>query len=304
MGYDDYKKCSYYQSETDKAEGKEDSAEGDFLLPWSGNSFGTVDLQIVAARTKPKVIGVIGSYNAGKTTLLAVLYLLLSHGKQFGGCRFAGSYTIGGWENLAHFLRWKPGQTPHFPPHTSISAGRVPGLLHLSLRGGSGVLEDVIFTDAPGEWFDQWAVDKNALEVAGARWISRYADAFMLFADNQALAGKNRGEARTRLLNIAERLSGELGGRPSAIVWSKSDIESSENMKRRLRKRFEQLFPNHREFNVSVTCVDGKNEITELEFIQLISWLLTKQGEARYSMLHLSINRPDDPLLAFRGGER
>jgi hypothetical protein len=126
----------------------------------------------------------------------------------------------------------------------------------------------------------------------------------MLFADNQALAGENRGKARTGLLNIAERLSGELDGRRLAIVWSKSDIEIGENMKTRLRKRFEQLFPNHREFNVSVTCVDGKNKITELEFIELLSWLLTKQDETRYCIPNLSIKRSDDALLAFRGGQR
>src|SRR3712207_7219078 len=39
---------------------------------------------------------------------------------------FAGSYTLGGWENLAHSLRWQGGHGPMFPPHTSTGAVRMP----------------------------------------------------------------------------------------------------------------------------------------------------------------------------------
>jgi hypothetical protein len=156
------------------AENKDEKsqAEDAFLLPWSSNSLGIVDLQFIAGRSKPLLIGIIGPHNAGKTTLLTVLYLLLSQGWRVKGRRFVGSYTLGGWENLAHSLRWTPNQGPHFPPHTPNDAGRLPGLLHLAFRRDDGVLEDVLLTDAPGEWFERWAIDKGAPNLDGARWIS------------------------------------------------------------------------------------------------------------------------------------
>jgi hypothetical protein len=306
MGYPDYRECPHFQGQLGESESSGKAAEGEsaYPLPWSGNSFGRVDLQIVSARSKPTIIGVIGSHNAGKTTLLTVMYLLLSRGRQFGDCRFAGSYTLGGWENLAHFLRWKPGQTPSFPPHTSISAGRVPGLLHLSFRRAPGGLEDIIVTDAPGEWFDTWAINKNAAEVAGAQWISRNADSFMLLADSDALSGSSRGDARIHLLNLAERIGSELAGRRLAVVWSKSDIKINDSMRTRLKKSFDRLLPNHREFSVSVTCVEGKHAITEPTFTDLFTWLLREEDGFRDCIPSLPIRRSDDPLLAFRGGHR
>ena len=41
---------------------------------------GLVDLGFVTGRGKPIVVGIVGSQNAGKTTLLAAWYLLLGRG--------------------------------------------------------------------------------------------------------------------------------------------------------------------------------------------------------------------------------
>src|SRR5436190_17005452 len=144
----DLAQCPHYKgvvkdNETARAEAKEA-----FLVPWSSNSLGTVDLQFVAARSRPVLIGVIGAHNDGKTTLLTAFYLLLSQGKRVHERHFAGSYTLGGWENLAHSLRWTAKQGPHFPPHTPNDAGRVRGLLHVEFRREDDVLEDVLLTDA------------------------------------------------------------------------------------------------------------------------------------------------------------
>jgi hypothetical protein len=54
-------------------------------LPWAGASLGMDDLNYIAARTAPRLIGVIGGHNAGKTTLLVAWYLLLCRGQRLPG---------------------------------------------------------------------------------------------------------------------------------------------------------------------------------------------------------------------------
>jgi hypothetical protein len=299
FGYD-LEQCPHYKG-VEAKEGENNVSEDTFLLPWSGNSFGTFDLQFIAGRSKPTLIGILGAHNAGKTTLLTTLYLLLGQGRRPASRRFAGSYTLGGWENLAHFLRWKPHQVPSFPPHTPFDAGRTPGLLHLAFRKEDSKVEDVLLTDAPGELFTRWAIDKTAPELDSARWIARHADAFLFLVDSEALTGPRRGEARASTLTLAERLGDELAGRPVAVVWGKSDVEVKETIKAALGNSFVQLFPLHQEFHVSVEREGDKAKVTEDAFIDLLSWLLTERNTIQVDHLPLLSQTDDDAMIAFRG---
>lgn len=292
--------CPHYKDLL-KETSESKSAPTDFLLPWSGNSLGTVDLQFVAGRSRPMVIGVIGAHGAGKTTLLTALYLLLGKGNRVSDRGFAGSYTLGGWENLAHSLRWTSKHGPHFPAHTPNDAGRLPGLLHIAFRRSDGVLEDVLFTDAPGEWFERWAIDKDAADLDGARWISRNTDSFILLVDSDALSGANRGEARTNIKLLSQRVSSELQGRPIAVVWSKSDKDVNRVIREALVSNFTKLFENHKEFAVSVQAKDHKLEVTQEVFIELLSWLVESQRPIRWTDLQLPASETNDAFLSFRG---
>ena len=124
-------------------------------MPWSGSALGLTDLGFVAGRSKPIVLAVMGPHNAGKTTLLGACYLLLGHGHRPNDkLRFSGSCSLAGWENVASPLRWKPGSLPPaFPPHTSSTTVRIPGLLHLAFKHDGDHRTDYVITDAPGEWF-------------------------------------------------------------------------------------------------------------------------------------------------------
>ena len=299
LGEEDFTKCPHWKGASDTSE-TADNIETRRLLPWSGNSFGIVDLELVSGRSNPTIIGIVGPHDAGKTTLLAAMYLLISHGRMPKGRTLAGSYTLGGWENLANFLRWKGGQAPSFPPHTSSNSGRMPGLLHIALRNVDDSLEDVLLTDAPGEWFERWAVNKNAAGLEGARWISRFASAFMLFADSDALSGPQKGERRTQLIALAERLGDEAGARPVAVIWSKSDVEVSEGIRSALQKKFSKVFRNYHEFSVSVHAVDG-GSVTQDTFIYLLAWLLSKKAGIGGPIPSLPVINSQDPFLAFRG---
>jgi hypothetical protein len=244
-------------------------------MPWSGGVLGLADLGFIAGRRKPTVLAIMGPQNAGKTTLLGAWYLLLGRGSvpndEF---RFSGSCSLAGWEVVASFLRWEPGPVPpSFPPHTSSRNTRVPGLLHLAFNRGVEYRRDYVMTDAPGEWFRNWAINRDASDAEGARWAAEHADVFLLVADREALAGRERGAARTDIQLLARRLADDLRERPVALVWTKADIPIPEDTERAVRTAVRQVVPCAKEFSVSVMSEpDGTG--TGQGLVELLRWVL------------------------------
>jgi Double-GTPase 2 len=220
-------------------------------LPWSGSALGTTDLGFLTARADPKLVAFLGPHNAGKTTLLAAWYLLLGRLGAVGDHLFAGSYSLEGWEAVAHALRWE-GKRPSFPRHTSSGAGRAPGLLHLALRGPSGRLEDVLFADAPGEWFQRWAVESEAPDAAGARWLADRASVLAIVADCESLVAEDRGNARASMVNLIRRVAATRDSRPVALVWAKADINIPSAIRKAVLDAALLVMPDIEEFSVSV----------------------------------------------------
>lgn len=276
LGHTDLSKCPIWRDGGAAEESAEDDLSSEMLMPWSGSAFGLADLGFVSGRAKPIVIGVVGPQNAGKTTLLAAWYLLLGRGLASPkGRLFAGSYTLSGWEAAAGAMRWTPGQPPRFPPHTTSRGGRAPGLLHLTFRDGDGGAPvDYLFTDAPGEWFQRWAINRDSPEGAGARWVSDHADGFMIVADREALAGEAMGSARGSLQLIAKRLGAERDGRPVALVWTKADVEIPIEMENAVRDAVIDAIPNAAEHSVSVVGAPGTDPLLNkgVGLTELLRW--------------------------------
>jgi Double-GTPase 2 len=211
-------------------EAAEVAAEGTQLqdptsaLPWSGLALGSADVAAVAALGGSRVVGLVGLSDAGKTTALAAAQLARRRSDLGGFGEFAGSYTLMGWHQIMRHLEWAPwGQG--FPPHTELRSGRTPALLHVALACAGGSIRQVLYTDVPGEWYARWAFDSSA--EPGVSWIIEHADAFLLFADSQALAGPNRGVARAQYDALARRLASVAEGRSIVPVLSKADVELS-----------------------------------------------------------------------------
>lgn len=244
-------------------------------IPWSGSVLGLTDLGFVAGQSKPIVVAVMGPHNAGKTTLLGACYLLLGRGQRPNDeLRFSGSCSLAGWENVASPLRWKPGSTPPaFPPHTTSTTARNPGMLHLKCRHDGDHPTNYLITDAPGEWFRKWAVNRDDPDAEGARWAAEHADAFVLVADRQALAGPDMGAARTAIQLIARRLADELRGRPVALVWTKSDVSIFDDTERAVRSAVLKLMPDTPEFSVTIMHSPDKPENVQ-GFLDLLRWVL------------------------------
>ena len=121
--------------------------EDDELFPWTGRPLGLIDLRFVSATRRPHLVGIAGAADAGKTTLLCLLFLAIYRGRRIGPHTFSGSFTLQGWENIARHLQLNAGETIKFPPHTSQN-GRVPGLLHLGLSDDDRNRMDVLLADA------------------------------------------------------------------------------------------------------------------------------------------------------------
>jgi len=247
----------------------------EILLPWSGRAMGLVDVGFIAGRRKPFVVGVIGPHNAGKTTLLTSWYLLLSHGvAPLKNRLFSGTYTFDGWEALANAMRWAPGAIPTFPAHTTSRESRSPGLLHLCFRDQEKTPIDFLFADAPGEWFQKWAMNANAVEAEGARWVSSHADLFLLIADCEAMAGTSLGTARSAFQFLARRLANELGDRPVALVWTKSDIQVGDEMVAAVHKVAKEHMPDIAEFSVSIAASGGITNGQARGIRELLDWVV------------------------------
>ncbi|WP_229652014.1 TRAFAC clade GTPase domain-containing protein [Vibrio parahaemolyticus] len=270
----DHTKCHEWTGQEGEAASQEEGSPHELVLPWSGGALGLIDLGFVAGRAKPLVVGIIGHQNAGKTTLLAAWYLLLGRGLICGDYQFAGSYSLAGWEAVASSLRWAPGHSPSFPPHTTSRGGRTPGLLHLDFRHSKGESRGYMFADAPGEWFQKWAANRDSADGAGARWVAEHADLFLLVADCEALAGPSKGAARGAFLRLVERLASEKGRRPVALVWTKSDVKVAPEMEEVVRQTVFSTISDVVEFAVSTVVDDGDTLGKGKGFLELLDWTL------------------------------
>lgn len=270
----------------------------EMLLPWSGLAMGAADLNFVSGKVKPITVGIVGPESAGKTTILGAFYLLLGRGVLTSDASsFSNSYTLAGWEAVATCLRWKPGQRPSFPPHTPSGAARAPGMLHLGFRREDGSLRDLLFADAPGEWFQKWAINEQAVDAEGARWIARHADVTLLIADRQALAGPKMGAARNDFQLLAQRAVAEARGRRLALVWTKGDVDVAPAMEAQIRKAVASVSSSVPEFTVSVS---PRGEVDAAEgFRELFGWILsTKRAGVDLPTTEASGH---DPLFRFGG---
>lgn len=242
-------------------------------LPWGGNVFGVADLSYLASLNRPRVIGVIGPHNAGKTTLLAALYLLIFRGYGSESLRIARSLTFGGWEAIASNFRFGGKSLPTFPAHTTMREARTPGLLHLGFRSDVDTPNDLVITDAPGEWFRRWSVEEAASDAQGARWIAEKADAFLLVIDSAALNGPDHGQTLNSYNQILERLRKHRHQRPLRVVWTKSDVHIPVEISTRLADRIELLFPSSPVSHVSVKKLGEDTEL-QATYLGLIEWML------------------------------
>jgi hypothetical protein len=289
--------CKEFKGEKEKerSEPTNNLHEESMFIQWSGEALGLDDLAPLAMQRSLSLIAVIGAEDSGKTTALASLYMILRNGILPDGYSFSGSYTLSGWERLAYFLTLKGDNEFEFPPHTPSNEARTPGLLHLSFSDKQNRRKELVFTDAPGEWFSEWAINEQSPKAAGARWINQNADFFLLFIDCQKLFGSEKGIARREMISIAQRIRNNATSRPVGVVWAKADIQVNEQLRSEIQNQVDKLYSNPPSFNVSVQ----ESELWK-EFSEILQWLLDTDNTQKIQSPYIEVLDTQDFFFAIR----
>lgn len=297
-GFMEVTECPHYQE--DSGQGSTDPTADDERFPWTDRPFGLKDLRFLSSVRRPHVVGVVGPADAGKTTLLGMLFLMIYRGHQImDDAAFAGSFTLQGWENIVRHLQLNSDGPIQFPPHTT-QAGRLPGLLHLRFSVDGGSDRDFLLSDAPGEWFSSWTDDAEAEDAAGARWIAANADTVVIVADTKALTGPQKGPARTNLEFLIRRVQGNFRKDAVALLWSKTDIPRPDELVATINRHFDGCFPGAPVFSVQIPDKEEKAEESPLEALrELFQWVFASVPER--IIVDWPVSKDVDPFLSYRG---
>ena len=296
LGHRVLEECPHFKTVPDEAAEQVSGVLADIgsgqRLPWTGRAFGLSDMMLVSARSPSSLVGLIGPFDAGKTTFLTALFVHFSKTGIVENHSFAGSYTIDTWAHLKQYTEWPAANGPSFPPHTHDTGERVPSLLHLAFREGDGLVQDLIFTDAPGEWFKRWVLNQAAEEARGARWIADHATHFLFFIDRSALAGSEVGKSRQDTLALARLLAENRRNRPIAAIWSKSNGLCDETIEKPIRERLDQLFGPHESWNL-----DAENP----SCLKVLSHLLSRTEPTAALQIPSTTTKSSSAFMSFVG---
>ena len=269
-------------------------------IPWTGEWLHPEQLDLLAHRGNPKIIGLVGSSGAGKTTYLAMLYSLLFNGKLIENWDFAGSYTLNGWELQAKTLQVQEGGTIRNPDATPSNKDFY-SLYHLALRH-DGFLHDILFADSSGEVFSKWADNVNDPAAENARWIYSNAHAFLFFVDCEAVV-EQRGRAKRDVIQLAEQVKSRLRGRPVVIIWSKADLAKNmrENIVDAIEQSLSETFPEATSLeisNYSKSDSDQLCHVNNISVAETVLNLLTNPQPLRIAPASIQTN---DFFFLYRG---
>jgi len=246
-------------------------------IPWTGEWLQPEQLDLLTHRGTPRIIGLVGSSGAGKTSYLAMLYSLLFNGKRLENWDFAGSYTLNGWELQAKTLQVQEDGTVR-NPNATPSDTDFYSLYHLALRHDS-FLHDILFADSSGEVFSKWADNVNDPAAENARWIYDNAHAFLLFVDCEAII-EQRGRARRDIVQLVEQVKRGLRGRPVVIVWSKADLAKlmRENIVEAIKESLAVTFPEAVSLEISNYSKSDSDQLCHINNLGVVKTVLDQRA--------------------------
>lgn len=295
----DYKKCDFWlkNNSTAKSPVKSKKNNKKTFANWNGSALQLDELSSVTARNSPVTIGIVGKVDAGKTTFLAMLFTLLQKGFGFQDYAFAGSQTLLGWDELYHRLKVYKTQVA-FPDPTPTGYLR---FFHLALRDRKGRLKDLLLSDASGEGFTTWAVNREAPNAVNARAIYKTSCGFILFIDCKDLINR-KGAARAEITAMAEMLQHDLKGRPVIAVWSKADEKKEVNpvIIDALSRELEEMFNNFKQIEISNFPSDNPDALVHQNNLKVVDWLLEKIQDQQWSAQSTVIPVVKDVFLNYR----
>lgn len=204
-----------------------------------------------------RVIGIIGAYDCGKTSLLAGLYDLFQEGP-IGGVTFAGSSTLHGLERICHDSRMASKRDV---AHSSRTERGEVVFYHLDVqREGEEDVISLLLADRSGEEYEEVA---DEMANGHAMFELRRADTITVLIDGSRLCDpKSRHDVINSIAPIVQGLqeSGAFERRPQlAVVLTKNDavvgsdktdvaMADFERLVELIRRRFADRFCDIRAF--------------------------------------------------------
>lgn len=269
-------------------------------IPWTGEWLRPEQLDLLAHRGAPRIIGLVGSSGAGKTTYLAMLYSLLFNGRRIENWDFAGSYTLNAWELQAKTLQVQDDGTVRNPDATP-SDKDFHSLYHLALRHDS-FLHDILFAESSGEVFSKWANNVNDPAAENARWIYDNAHAFLFFVDCEAIIGQ-KGRARRDIVQVAEQVKSSLRGRPVVIVWSKADLAKNmrENIVDAIKRNLSEIFPGAISLEISNYSKSDSDQLCHINNIGVAKTVLNLLASTQPLHIAPASIQTNDFFFLYRG---
>ncbi|WP_133645219.1 TRAFAC clade GTPase domain-containing protein [Paraburkholderia flava] len=272
-GYEELSRCPYYGRELGAEAGDASSHE-----EHQENTFDGIRLQDASALQTPRanrvltilpsrMIGVIGAYDSGKTSVIAGLYDLFQNGP-VSGALFAGSSTLHGLELICHDARVASNRDEAHSERTK--RGEVQ-FYHVDVRQ-DGELRSLLIADRSGEEYEEVA---DLASNASAMFELRRADVITILVDGRRLASPvERADTMGAIPLILQGMveNGAFARKPNiAIVLTKDDVVQVSARKDRVMHDFQAVVENiNNSFGRSfgeiasfVTCASPKDATTE-----------------------------------------
>lgn len=242
-GHDELAKCPFFGKEPEEVDDEQDDDGLDTVDVFDGvNLHDALPLDRggtdkVLAILPSHVIGVIGGYDSGKTSIIAGLYDLFQLGPVAGNS-FAGSSTLHGFEEICHDAR---AASERNEPHSERTKRGEVRFYHIDVKS-DGAFQSLLIADRSGEEYEEVAdIAANAAEM----FELRRADVITILVDGHRLASsKDRADVMGSIPLIVMGMveNGAFLRKPNlAVVLTKEDTVQASAKGERVERDFKAI---------------------------------------------------------------
>ena len=285
----------------------EEFLSDDYMLS-SGQALNENELYQLTARTKTRIIYVLGPVGSGKTTFESMLYaFFLKNIDQ--NLLFAGSETLVGFEERLNYLRTKSGNSNAQMERTNKNERRC--FLHLNLLDlRLNCYHNIVFSDISGETFENCNSNRSNMEQ-DLPYLDM-AQNVVLFMDGENLL--DNSERQGSVMKIKSFLktfksSKFYNKKPNIdIIISKNDIiyertrQESNDFIDHIKEQFNAFYEDFSINFYRIEAINGtsiKDDEKSTKLIDLLKcWILNSSDETTESdyskeskMIHNDFNR-------------
>ncbi|PJF10197.1 hypothetical protein [Pseudorhodobacter sp. MZDSW-24AT] len=242
-GHDDLTKCPFYGREPEElddeqvGDGQESTSVFDGVHLPDALPLDSGGADKILAMLPSRMIGLIGAYDSGKTSVIAGLFDLFQL-RAVSDSVFAGSSTLHGFEMICHDARVASERNE---PHSERTKRGEVRFYHIDVQR-NGVLQSLLIADRSGEEYEE--VADLAANAAGMFELRR-ADVITILVDGRRLTSPSDRADVMGAIPLIVRGMAENGAflrKPNlAIVLTKNDAVQASPRKDRVEQDFRAI---------------------------------------------------------------